>query len=169
MDIRSIYQRAFSLTDYLQSPLLLGMRLYWGWQFFLAGKGKLMNLDRTTEFFASLNLPMPHLNAIMAGSVECFGGLLLLLGLASRPISIPLTFTMIVAYLTAHNEQVRNIFASPDEFIKADPFLFLLTALIILAFGPGYFSLDNLISRLFNRHETEQNHKPDLVAVRPLV
>lgn len=169
MDIRSIYQRAFSLTDYLQSPLLLGMRLYWGWQFFLTGKGKLMNLDRTTEFFASLNLPMPHLNAVMAGSVECVGGLLLMLGLASRPVSIPLTFTMIVAYLTAHSEQLGNIFASPDNFIKADPFLFLLTALTILAFGPGYFSLDNLISHLFNRPETEKNHKPDLVAVRPLV
>jgi hypothetical protein len=30
----------------LQSPLLLAIRLYWGWQFFLTGKGKLMNPEK---------------------------------------------------------------------------------------------------------------------------
>ena len=73
----------------LQSPLLLVMRLYWGWSFFQTGKGKLMDLSKPTEFFQSLGIPFPHQQAILAGCTECFGGLLLLAGLASRLISIP--------------------------------------------------------------------------------
>ena len=135
----------------LQSPLLLAMRLYWGWQFFQTGKGKLMNLDRTTNFFQSLNIPHPHLNAVMAGSAECFGGLCLLLGLGSRVLTIPLIFTMIIAYVTAESDALHAIFSDPDKFVTATPFEFMLTAIIVLVFGPGKFSLDYLIARLWFR------------------
>ena len=91
---------------------------------------------------------MPKLNAIMAGSTECFGGLLLLLGLGSRLATVPLIGTMIVAYLTADSDAVRNIFSKPDDFLSADEFLFLLTAVIVLIFGPGNFSLDAIIARM---------------------
>ena len=37
------------------------------------------------------------------------------------------------------------------NFTKQDPFLFLLTALVILSFGPGAFSLDALIRQLRDR------------------
>jgi putative oxidoreductase len=121
------------------------MRLYWGWQFFLTGQGKLMNLEQVTGFFTDLGIPMPYFNAVMAGSVECFGGILLLLGLGSRFVSIPLASTMVVAYLTAHRDVLINIFEKPEDVITADPFLFLLTSIIILAFGPGFFSLDKII------------------------
>ena len=85
------------IASFLPDPLLLGIRLYWGWQFFLSGKGKLGNLDQTAEFFSELGLPAPKFQAFLAGSTECFGGLLLLIGLGSRLISVPLMFTMIVA------------------------------------------------------------------------
>ena len=52
---------------------------------------------------------------------------------------------MTVAYLTADFEAVSNIFSDPDKFVKADPFPFLLTALIVLIFGPGRFSVDALL------------------------
>ena len=141
------YRLLIRFGNVLQHPVLLVMRLYWGWQLFLTGKGKLMHLDKTAGFFESLHIPMPKLNAIMAGSVECFGGLLLLLGLGSRLVSIPVAFTMIVAYVTADREAVVNIFSDPDKFTSAAPFLFLLTAIVVLAFGPGCFSLDAIISR----------------------
>lgn len=141
------YQLLADATSWLQSPLLLVLRLYWGWSFFETGKGKLMNHAQTTEFFASLNLPLPGLNAWMAGSVECFGGLLLLVGLASRLVSIPLIFTMLVAYFTADNEALKAIFSEPDKFTGADPFLFLLTSVLVLVFGPGALSLDHLIAK----------------------
>ncbi len=130
------------ISSFLPDPLLLIMRLYWGWQFFQTGKGKLMNLDKTASFFMELGIPLPKLNALMAGGTECFGGLLLLAGLASRLAAVPLIFTMIVAYLTAEREAVTGLFADPDAFVSAAPFLFLLAALIVFTFGPGRFSVD---------------------------
>jgi putative oxidoreductase len=134
-------------TSVLQSLLLLVIRLYWGWAFFLTGKGKLMNLPRLTEFFQSLGIPLPHAQAILAGATECVGGWLLLAGLCSRLISIPLTILLTVAYLTADLDKVKVIFSDPDKFVAADEFLFLFVVLLVFAFGPGKFSLDWLIER----------------------
>jgi putative oxidoreductase len=144
MNLRTTLDTFDRLASHLQTPLLFVLRVYWGWSFAQTGWGKLTHLDRTTEFFASLNLPAPKLNAIMAGSTECFGGVLLALGLFARPISVPLAFTMIVAYATADRDAVQAIFSDTDKFTSAAPFLFLLVALIVLAFGPGKWSLDQL-------------------------
>ena len=132
------------LASGLQSPLLLIIRLFWGWSFVQAGWGKLTHLDKTAAFFTDLHLPMPRLNALAAGSTECIGGLLLLLGLFARPASVPLIFTMLVAYVTADSEALHAIFSDTDKFTGAAPFLFLFAALLVLGFGPGRFSLDAL-------------------------
>jgi putative oxidoreductase len=129
----------------LQSPLLLVIRLYWGWQFFIVGKAHLAHLDKTTSYFASLNIPMPKLNAIMAGFTECSCGLLLLLGLFSRFASLALICVMSVALWTAEREAVIHIFSDPDKFLGTDPFLFLYAAVLVFAFGPGKLSIDALI------------------------
>lgn len=140
-------ERFDGLASWLQSPLLLIIRLYWGWQFFVTGRSHLMNLEKTTAFFASLNIPMPKLNAIAAGCTECVGGLLLAAGLFARPVAVPLIFTMVIAYVTADNEAVHAIFSDPDKFVTATPFLFLFAAIIVLVFGPGKLSLDGLLFR----------------------
>lgn len=142
------YLRWFAPSASLpQSLLLLIIRLYWGWEFFLTGKGKLMDLQKPTEYFQSLGIPLPHVQAILAGATECLGGLLLLAGLCSRLISIPLTILLTVAYLTADLDKVRAIFSDPDKFLTADEFLFLYVVVLVLAFGPGKFSIDWLIKR----------------------
>jgi putative oxidoreductase len=132
-----------------QSLLLLVIRLYWGWAFFLTGKGKLMDIQKPAEFFQSLGIPFPHEQAILAGATECFGGLLLLFGFCARLISIPLTILLIVAYLTADLDKVTGIFNDPDKFLGADEFLFLFAVIVVLAFGAGKLSLDWLIKRKF--------------------
>ncbi len=81
----------------LQSLVLLMIRLYRGWQFFLTGKGKLLDLEKPTQFFQSIGIPFRHEQAILAGATECVGGLLLMLGLALRLISIPLMILLTVA------------------------------------------------------------------------
>ena len=96
---------------------------------------------------ASINIPLPKLNAILAGSTECVGGALLALGLFARPASLPLIGTMLVAYYTAHREELMAITSEPEKFVTAAPFLFLLASLIVLAFGPGKLSLDALFGR----------------------
>ena len=69
----------------LESPLLLAIRLYWGWQFATDGWGKLHHLDRVGQYFATLNLPMPHQTALFVSVVEFVGGILLAVGLRHAP------------------------------------------------------------------------------------
>jgi putative oxidoreductase len=150
--VEKLYRWLIALGCALRSPLLLAVRLFWGWQFFLAGKGKLMDLAKPTQFFESLGIPFPHAQAVLVGSVECFGGLLLLMGLATRLISVPLMILLTVAYLTADIDRVRAILSDPDKFVTADEFLFLFAVVIIFVFGPGAFSVDALIGKYFKRH-----------------
>lgn len=132
-------------ASYLADPFLLGIRLYWGWQFFQTGKGKLSDISAPTAFFNELGIPFPELNACMAGGTECFGGLLLLLGLFSRVTCVPLIFTMLVAYGTAHLDVVITIWSDTDSFVTAPPFLFLIASVVVFIFGPGKFSVDELL------------------------
>jgi putative oxidoreductase len=118
----------------------------------VTGRGKLMNPDKVAGFFQSLHIPFPAFNVYLAGGTECFGGLLLLAGLGSRFVSLPLIFVTLIAYLTAEIDTVKHIFTNPDKFVTADPFLFMLAALLVLAFGPGAFSLDWLIWKKLSRN-----------------
>ena len=147
MNLRAWYLRFSSAATWLQSPLLLILRAYWGWQFMLTGYGKLTHLERTTNFFASLGLPAPAVNAAMAGATECIGGALLLIGLCSRGAALALSFTMLVAYATAEREALSMLFNDPDKFTSAAPFLFLFAALVVLAFGPGAIAIDRFLFR----------------------
>jgi putative oxidoreductase len=149
--LASKVQRAYSLLisgcNSLQSLFLLFVRLYWGWQFCQTGWGKLHNLPHVIEFFTSLGIPAPALNAYFVSGLEFFGGILLALGLGSRLLALMFTADMFVAYITADREALTSIFSKPDDFIAATPFAFLMASLIILIFGPGRFSLDYLIER----------------------
>jgi putative oxidoreductase len=147
MQASSLTSRVEAAAGFLQSPLLLVLRVFWGCQFIQTGWGKLMHLERTAGYFSDLGIPAPHLNAFMAGGTECLGGCLLVLGLWARIVSVPLIATMLVAYATAEKEALVAIVSNPDKFTSAAPFLFLLTALIVLAFGPGIFSVDRLLNR----------------------
>ena len=154
--MEKFYRSLIAFGNVLRSPVLFAIRLFWGWQFFLTGKGKLMDLAKTTQFFDSLGIPFPHAQAVLAGSLECFGGLLLLIGLATRLISVPLMILLTVAYLTADIDRVRAIFGDPDKFVTADEFLFLFSVVIIFVFGPGAFSLDALIGKYFKRYPEKE-------------
>jgi len=149
-----LYELLVRAASNCQSVFLLAIRLYWGWQFCQTGWGKLHNLPNVTEFFAGLGIPFPGFNAVLAGSTECFGGALLLLGLGSRLVALPLIFTMIVAYATDGKEAVQAIFSDPDKFVTATPFLFMLASLIVLIFGPGKVSLDHLLRRFWEKRKS---------------
>jgi putative oxidoreductase len=75
---------------------------------------------------------------------------LLLIGLGTRLVSIPMIILLIVAYLTADMDRVRVIFSDPDKFVTADEFLFLFAVVIAFIFGPGKFSIDWLIGKKFS-------------------
>ena len=86
------------------APLLL--RLYLAPIFIKAGYNKLSAFEDTAAWMGNpdwgLGLPFPELMAALAGGTEFFGGWLLLVGLATRLVAIPMMFTMIVAAVTVH-------------------------------------------------------------------
>ena len=145
--LTNLHDRFFSLVSLLQSPFLLLVRLYWGWQLIESGWGKLHHLEKVTEFFTSLNLPMPAQMAVFISCVEFFGGLFLAIGLFSRMTALVLTINMIMAYVTADREALLSFFSDPDKFSAAAPYVFLVASLIILIFGPGKFCVDYLLRR----------------------
>lgn len=132
---------------WLQPLSLLAVRFVWGYQFFLAGRGKLQDLGQAAENFAGFGLPAPYANAVMASVTECVGGLLLILGLGARPAALALAGTMFVALSTAHRDQLKQIFSNTSEFLDALPVPFLVGSLVILAFGAGKLSVDAIIAK----------------------
>jgi putative oxidoreductase len=136
------------IAKLLQSPLLLVVRLIWGWQFTLTGWGKLQHLSHLRDFFASLGIPAPGITAPAIATLEFVGGILLIVGLATRLTGLLLTCNMLTAYLTTERQALGTLFSNdPSKFYNADPFTFLMAALAMLAFGAGVFSLDYVIGR----------------------
>lgn len=109
MNLGQIGRQAQSLLDQTRTldflaPLLL--RLYLAPVLLQAGWNKLSHFEDTAAWFGNpewgLGLPMPEVLAALAAGTEVIGGLLLLLGLAVRWISLPLMVTMLVAAITVH-------------------------------------------------------------------
>ena len=151
--IEKCYCWLTTIGNALRSPLLLIIRLYWGWESFLTGKGKLTDLSKPAQYFESLGIPFPHFSALLAGCTELVGGLLLVVGLASRLISIPLMILLVTAYFTAESDAVRALFSDPDKFLSAAEFQFLFALVIIFVFGPGRFSIDELLGKYLKRKD----------------
>ncbi len=129
--------------------VLLLIRLAWGWELFESGHGHLQNVDQMIANFTGWGIPHPRVNFYISAYTEMIGGILIMLGLASRLISIPIFINFCVAYLTASQVKVTGFFHNdPSNFIDDSAFPFLMMSLTILAFGPGIISLDGILSLL---------------------
>jgi uncharacterized membrane protein YphA (DoxX/SURF4 family) len=121
MKIISLYQNIIKKLPWFDGIPALMIRLYLAPVFIIAGYNKLGMADPDVTGIASLlanpnivewfgnsewglGLPLPGLLANLAAWTELAGGWLLLVGLFTRLISIPLLFTMLVAISTVHAE-----------------------------------------------------------------
>jgi putative oxidoreductase len=154
--VRQWHDRFLALVSYAQSPFLLFVRLYWGWQLAQSGWGKLHNLDKVTEFFTSLNMPSPGQMAVFVAFVEFFGGILFAVGAFSRITSLVLTVNLTMAYVIADREALLSIFSDPDKFTAAAPFTFLFASLIVLILGAGKISADRALGYLLGDQGVKQ-------------
>jgi uncharacterized membrane protein YphA (DoxX/SURF4 family) len=106
MPLASLYQKLLNMSRYFDGLAPLALRIYLAPVLMQAGYNKLAHFDDTVAWFANpdwgLGLPMPAVMAGLAAGTEFFGAILLLLGLATRLISIPLMVTMLVAAFTVH-------------------------------------------------------------------
>lgn len=133
-------------TDAGFAPLAL--RLPIGITFMAHGAQKLFGwfggygLEGTGQWMTSIGLTPGYLMALMAGSSEFFGGLLLIIGLLIRPTSAVLAFTMLMAIVTVHLD--NGLFMSNNGYEFG---LALLAATVSLAIsGAGKLSVDNMIA-----------------------
>lgn len=122
-------------------PLLT--RVSVGVVFTESGWGKIQNLERVIDYFNSLGIPLATLQAPFVAGLEFFGGLLLIVGLASRLISIPLIGVMVVAIITA---KIKEIGTFSDIFGFSE-YLYIVLLFWIAIYGPGGISLDRMISK----------------------
>ncbi len=146
-----MYDRITPAFIFGQSAFLLFIRIYWGGQLAHNGWAKLHNLDKVTEYFQSINVPMPAMTAHMVATLELVGGILLFLGLGSRLISAVLTVNLIAAYWFGDHDALLAFFSDPGTFYAAAPFTFLFVTVIVLLFGPGAISLDAIILQLLKQ------------------
>ena len=102
-------------------------------------------LEGTGQWMASIGLGPGVLMAFLAGSAEFFGGLFILLGLLTRPASIALAFTMLVAIFSVHFE--TGLFMSNNGYEFG---LALMAASVSLALsGSGKAAVDQFIAKKF--------------------
>ncbi len=150
----TLYKKLACVGSYLQPFILLLIRLAWGWELAESGYGHLTHVAETVKNFTDWGIPFPTPNVYLSGSMELVGGVLLMLGLCARLISIPLFFNFCVAYLTASRDTVTHLFSQdPSKFIDDAAFPFLVTSLLILAFGPGKISLDAVLGKLLTSNK----------------
>ncbi|GGZ14665.1 MULTISPECIES: DoxX family protein [Shewanella] len=100
-------------------------------------------LEGTGQWMASIGLTPGYLMALLAGSGEFFGGLLLLLGLLLRPAAAVVAFTMLVALFTVHIH--NGLFMANNGYEYALTLAAIAVSLVIS--GAGKVSLDNIIAR----------------------
>jgi putative oxidoreductase len=144
-----LYTRAVGALNSLSGPLLLAIRLYWGWQFWTDGWRKLHHLAGVSAYFTQLNLPMPHVTALSVSMLEFAGGILLAAGLGTRVVSLALFLNMTVAFWAAEKDAFLGVISNPDKFQGADAYNYWFAALLILVLGPGWIALDTLLRRKF--------------------
>jgi putative oxidoreductase len=122
-------------------PLVI--RLVFGYFWLETGIGKVQNLEGFTQRFIGWGIPHPAFNAALSAWTELLGGLLLMLGLFTRLVSIPMIINMIVALALVVSSRLMGL----DDYVEADEVLYITIFFWFLIAGPGKISLDTLIAR----------------------
>ena len=134
MSVRNDDRAAWGLTV---------LRVMMGIVFLVHGYTKVFvwGLDGTAQGFAQMGIPLAGIAGPMVALLELLGGAALLIGLATRWVSIPLAVTMLVASVQVH---------APDGFAAeggAELTLVLFSALVALALaGGGKLSVDEVLA-----------------------
>tara|TARA_B110000503_G_scaffold71431_1_gene110881 strand:+ start:100 stop:558 length:459 start_codon:yes stop_codon:yes gene_type:complete len=150
MNIKNIIN---SITKTEGTSGVLPLRLIAGIIFFAHGAQKLFawfggyGLGGTGQWMESIGLSPGYLMALMAGSAEFFGGILLIIGFLTRPTALILAITMIVAIFTVHIN--NGLFMSDNGYEFGLSLVAITLALFIQ--GGGKYSIDNSVYKRLNK------------------
>ena len=148
MNLSNIFLKVKVSMDKVKFIPLLLIRLVLAYGFYGPAKMKWKDIHGIGDWFATLGIPAPYFNAFLAAGTEALGVVLLLIGLGTRFIAIPLIITMIVAIKTVH--WANGFDAGQNGFEIPLYYLIMLVTLIII--GPGKISLDYLIEKRWVSH-----------------
>lgn len=140
--MRQLYHQYLKATDKLRDVPLLLIRLILVVGFYEPALMKVKNLQGVAEWFGSMNYPLPFVSALLAMLVEVTGIVLLVVGLGTRIIAIPLMVVMLVAIFTVH---IHGFSAGNNGF--EIPLYYILMLFLLMVYGAGKISLDHLIQK----------------------
>ena len=127
----------------IESLTLNALRIVTGFLFWQHGAQKLLGWLGGDQVGSLLSLMG------VAGVLEFFGGILITVGLLTRPVAFVLAGEMAVAYFLAHMGAAETLAARLFPIMNGGEraVLFCFVFLLLTAFGPGRFSLDGWMQR----------------------
>lgn len=107
------------------------------------GFGKLSHVDNFAHTLAARGLPMSGLLAVIAGCVELFGGIAIVLGYKTRPAALLMAVFTACAALIAHRFWQLTGPAHQDQYYHFMKNIAIIGGFLCLfAAGPGAIAID---------------------------
>jgi putative oxidoreductase len=128
------------LLDKLQPLGLLAMRVALGAVMIVHGYPKVTGIHNVEKFFGSIGLPW--WSAYLSAGAEFFGGILIIVGLLTRPVAFAQLIDMIVAIAKVHWKH-----GLVGEGNYQLPMTLAALSLALIFFGAGAIALDAVIGR----------------------
>ena len=141
--MKTLYNKFVEGTGKIRDIPLLLFRLILAVGFYEPAMMKVKNLSGVAEWFGSMNYPLPMISASISMVTEVSGIVLLILGLGSRLIAMPMMFIMVIATFTVH---ISNGFPAGDNGFEI-PLYYFLMLFALVVYGSGKYSVDYLISK----------------------
>ena len=136
--MKTLFKKLEMIGTKTEDLALLAIRLVLAYGFFNPAIMKWQDINSIAEWFASMGIPLPTLNAYLAASTEIAIVILLPLGLLIRFITFPAMITMIVAIITVH---IGNGFEASANGFEI-PLYYLLMLFLLFSRGAGKYSID---------------------------
>jgi putative oxidoreductase len=126
-----------------QNWLTLIGRVALAWVFILAGYSKLMGIQGTVGYMQKFGMPMADVLVWVAVAIELLGGIALAIGWKTRWVAALLVIFVVIVTLVFHQfwaVDAAQMMNQRNHFMKN--LSIVGGMLIIMAFGPGGFSVD---------------------------
>lgn len=128
--------------DRVTSFLILSLRIFFGFMFFMHGLDKIINFNLLSDSYPSVLGFGSYMTLIVSIFIEFACSLFLIAGLMLRLVLIPMMLSMSVAFFDIHEAMF------PDGELSL---IYLVLFIILFITGPGRYSLDYLIDIRFNK------------------
>jgi putative oxidoreductase len=143
-----VFAAADSAATRTSDAIVLVARILIGWVFLTNGWGKVMNMQGSVNYFASLHIPSPSFWVWPSMAAEILIGIALILGIATRYVSLFTFLYLILATALAHRYWEYPAAQRVNQYAHFCKNLAIMGGTLLLYLtGGGRFSLDNWLRR----------------------